>query len=125
MGVWDQALRLTLSTDCDEDRIVLKVGDTGTGIPPDARRRIFKPFFTTMGEHGTGLGLSTAFGIVRQSGGDLDFETAHRFHKSPYVRKASPLPVTHDGLASMTMTCNGRHWGTCPATRSSSHGSSG
>lgn len=56
--------------------VMIEVQDTGVGIPPDVLPRIFDPFFTTRRESGgSGLGLSTVHGIVRQSDGFLAVES--------------------------------------------------
>ena len=65
---------LTLGTRMLNSTVEVSVGDTGPGIPENIRSAIFNPFFTSK-KQGTGLGLSTAYGIVQSMGGKIEVES--------------------------------------------------
>ena len=68
--------RVVVEAAADGGDAVLRVRDTGPGIPPDALPRLFEPFFTTRGSEGTGLGLAVSHGIARAHGGSLEAANA-------------------------------------------------
>jgi two-component system cell cycle sensor histidine kinase/response regulator CckA len=69
--------KLTIGTVVNAEYVELTVSDTGVGMTPEVLRHAFEPFFTTKGPGlGTGLGLSTVYGIVDGAGGSVDVSSA-------------------------------------------------
>jgi PAS domain S-box-containing protein len=67
--------RITLITDCSDSEAVLRVRDTGPGVPKHLAPYLFTPFFTTKAPgEGTGLGLSLSYGLVKAHGGTLTYD---------------------------------------------------
>jgi PAS domain S-box-containing protein len=67
--------QLSISCARKDNRLRLNFTDTGMGIPEDVRERIFEPFYTTKGAHGTGLGLAVSYGIIERHEGMINVES--------------------------------------------------
>ena len=59
----------------DDNIAVIKIEDTGNGIPPNIKDKIFDPFFTTKGPQSTGLGLSVSYGAINRHHGTITAES--------------------------------------------------
>jgi PAS domain S-box-containing protein len=101
--VEENEIRISTSTD-ERGRARVEISDTGPGIPPELRDRIFEPFFSTkrIGE-GTGLGLSICRNIVQAAGGEITVEPGRGRGATlrvvlpaapPAARPPTPVPPT-------------------------------
>ncbi len=66
---------IRLGTEETRDRVIITIADTGMGMGPEVKSRLFDPFFSTKGKMGTGMGLAVSFGIVRRHDGSIEVDS--------------------------------------------------
>ncbi len=88
---------LHIGTQASGDFVVVFFEDTGVGIAPENKDRLFEPFFSTKGENGTGLGLSVSYGIIDSHGGTIQFESEMDKGTTFYIW----IPVTQQASISL------------------------
>jgi PAS domain S-box-containing protein len=73
----DRRISVETAYDAGSGQVLLRVADTGPGMPPEIHSRIFEPFFTTKDKgSGTGIGLAMSHGIIAAHGGTISCETS-------------------------------------------------
>jgi len=91
--------RLRLETRVLPSTVLIRVGDTGTGIRPENLEEIFKPFFTTKGERGLGVGLWVSRRIIEKLGGKIEVDSSTRA-ESHGTWFSITLPLANSGTRS-------------------------
>jgi two-component system nitrogen regulation sensor histidine kinase NtrY len=69
----DGEIKIDLSVEQDQQAVKIEVSDTGKGIPPEYKSRVFEPYFSTK-KHGTGLGLAIVSTIISDHNGSIRVE---------------------------------------------------
>jgi signal transduction histidine kinase len=86
---------LTITTDLVAGQIVLRISDTGTGIPPEILAKVFEPFVTHGKSHGTGLGMAIAKSVIDAHHGKISVSSVHGNGTTVDIRLPAPAaPAT-------------------------------
>lgn len=85
--------QLKICSQLKGERLRLRFADTGTGMKEEVRERVFEPFYTTKGVHGTGLGLAVSYGIIEGHQGSFSVESKLGKGTTFYI----DLPVAESG----------------------------
>jgi two-component system nitrogen regulation sensor histidine kinase GlnL len=91
LDVMPEGGKLTIRLIQAEGEVHVDIADTGPGIPQSIRSQIFDPYFTTKSE-GSGMGLAICEKIIRQHGGQIDFETGP---EGTVCRLSLPVETPH------------------------------
>ena len=89
--------------------MIIRLSDTGTGMPVDIRRRCFEPFFSTKGEEGTGMGLAMVHGIISRHGGTIAIQSRIGQGTTFVIRLPlnAPVRTQPEGEVSKTLGATG------------------
>jgi signal transduction histidine kinase len=83
---------LTISTDLLDKQIVIRISDTGIGIPAELLPRLFEPFVTHGKSHGTGLGMAIAKSVVTAHNGKISVSSVEGSGTTVEIRLPAPPP---------------------------------
>lgn len=72
---WEKVEQIEIKSSIQSDEVILSVRDTGHGMPEDVKAQCLEPFFSTKGEHGTGLGLAMVANTLQRHSARLDIES--------------------------------------------------
>jgi two-component system, cell cycle sensor histidine kinase and response regulator CckA len=99
---------------CSGPSVKMRISDSGTGISPEIKSRIFEPFFTTKPVgRGTGLGLSTVYGVVHQNGGQIEVDsTPGKGTTFTISFPEADIPKTEQSLPEISIATEVRGTGT-------------
>jgi signal transduction histidine kinase len=81
---------LTISTDLVHGQVVIRISDTGIGIPPELLPRLFEPFVTHGKSHGTGLGMAIAKSVITAHNGKISIASVHGNGTTVDIRLPAP-----------------------------------
>jgi signal transduction histidine kinase/CheY-like chemotaxis protein len=85
--------RITLSASADNDHVLLKAVDNGSGMESYVRDHCLEPFFTTKGAEATGMGLAVTYGTVRRHSGTIEVESTPKHGSTVCIR----IPIDNKG----------------------------
>jgi signal transduction histidine kinase len=106
---------ITLRTRQKDGEAIVEVIDNGAGMTPEVKERCLEPFFTTKGDHGTGLGLAMVFGIIKRHQGTLEIDSDLGRGTTLRIRLPASVPMTESKLSEPPSTIHaiGAHHPAC------------
>jgi CheY-like chemotaxis protein len=89
------------------ERVIMTIADSGTGMSSDVKTRLFNPFFTTKGKAGTGMGLAVSFGIIRRHEGSIEVDS--ELGRGTTFKISVPLAMGANAEAAGTHNSSASH----------------